>query len=796
MADLKDFRNQYNKKLELVRKMPSVKALIQLKELRETDWDNEDYRNSLKIMMETLYEDRKHFILELIQNADDAQYIDGRQASLKFIIHDDSIELLYNEKGFDIENVIAVTGTGRSTKIYDKNSAHSFIGEKGIGFKSVFALASDIEIESPPWHFMLERKEPVIPKPLKNGKFKQGDGTRLKIRFSNPADIDEISSVIKGFADDNKIETILFLQRLSEFIIEDHRETTVIKEGIFLTPANRASNSLTIRFHNSDKSFEYVLYSEDFEFPAELAKKRWERLTGDEPVKRRISVAGRINKPENGGTYKGRLFCYLPTKIELPIPLFLQIDGHTKADRERLFEPDKNWNQYLLNLLPQFLTNAILKWREHPVISKQLPDYIPTETNMDQLSDVFSKFIDLLKKTCWIRTFDDKWEKPEKTLIADKFWKKWFTTDEKFRKRVENALGKKFVHSDWVEHWHETLKYYKIAILSKAQIASVILPNIALPETLLNNDDNLTELYQEFLNWDNYSFNLYRSDLLKSPIYPFENRKKDRISQNGTENVFWLSVKSKRSTGLENLIEYRIINQDYTYSPKASSNASQEQLSKIEEKEKRNKTVQDLLKKLNIDELDEDKIQKLQIDWLCRFDWKNGTDDKKPYEIFSAIFKSFNAKHSSYDENYLQQIKKLSSAKFPSENNTLTEIRNLILPSSLRLKSADKIFECTGLESIKIPSEFFDPPETKAKKIDFDKERERKQKLLENWRQFLIHCGVYNKFRFIINKTNKYSNMFDFENRDKRRHDLLIKEINDYTWYNPIDLLQKSILIQ
>ena len=139
----------------------------------------EDYRHSLNILSDTTYQDRKHFLLELIQNADDAQFVD-KEAKLRFIIFNDSIELYYNEKGFEVDNVIAITGTGSSTKRNKHRSSNSFIGEKGIGFKSVFALATDVEIESPPWHFCLTKECCIVPEPLSGGALSQGGGTRLQ----------------------------------------------------------------------------------------------------------------------------------------------------------------------------------------------------------------------------------------------------------------------------------------------------------------------------------------------------------------------------------------------------------------------------------------------------------------------------------------------------------------------------------------------------------------------------------------------------------------------------------------
>lgn len=786
---MSNFGEEREKRLQAIREMPpGIEAIFLLKDLREQfDWAITGYRNALKTLKDTLYEDRKHFVLELIQNADDAQFSHDETAELKFIINNDSLELFYNEKGFDTEDVIAITDTGVSTKIQRKSSAHSFIGEKGIGFKSVFSLASEIEIESPPWHFALEGKDErlIIPKPLKGGKLKERDGTRLKIKFIRESDIDEVASTISGFVNENRVGTILFLQRLSRFTIEDHRKSPVNVVGIYLTPSNRIGESLTINLLNSDNRYEYILYHEDIEFSVDLAKERWERLVCEEPLKRRISAAAIITKSSDDKVFKGRLFCYLPTLIELPIPIFLQVDGFTKADRERLHEPGKGWNKYLLDKIPAFLKNAILEWRNHPTISKKLPDYIPTNDSADQLTDVFSRLRYILKTTPWIRTFEKEevgWTKPENAIRADKFWTEWFIKDKVFRKRVEKTLNIKFVHPDWANNpdWKTKWKYYEVGVLNKISVARHILPNVQLPSSLLHDDDNLIELYEQLLNWDKSIFDICSKDLLLAPIYPFKDGKREPLkTENGMRSVFWLSVKSKRSTGLENLYEYRIINQQYTYMPKAGSNAPKKSKIKTEKKARRNIIVRSLLRKLGIEELDENKIHALQINWLCNYKWQD-ENDKTPYEIFNAIFESFIAKQSQADESYFTRISNLSEAIFPSEMGNLMKVKEMILPKNLRLKSEDKIFENTDLEIMKLPDEILDPAKTTKKKI-------------EGWRRFLLSCGICNRLRF-VRKEKTYERMHSFEYYDERRHDLLRQIIRaDYTWHNPITIKTTEI---
>ena len=105
-----------------------------------------------------LYSKDTHFVLELIQNADDNDYhpsilscqdLQGEVPSLKFIISGKAIVVLNNEVGFSEKNIRAICDVGKSTK-----GAHRFgyIGQKGIGFKSVFRVTDTPEIHSNGFH--------------------------------------------------------------------------------------------------------------------------------------------------------------------------------------------------------------------------------------------------------------------------------------------------------------------------------------------------------------------------------------------------------------------------------------------------------------------------------------------------------------------------------------------------------------------------------------------------------------------------------------------------------------------
>ena len=116
----------------------------------------------LQRLSKELYSKDTHFVLELIQNADDNSYheslLSGRGESvpaLKFIVGPSSVSVLNNEVGFSEKNIRAICDVGRSTK----GAHHSgYIGQKGIGFKSVFRVTDTPEIHSGGYHIRFDAK--------------------------------------------------------------------------------------------------------------------------------------------------------------------------------------------------------------------------------------------------------------------------------------------------------------------------------------------------------------------------------------------------------------------------------------------------------------------------------------------------------------------------------------------------------------------------------------------------------------------------------------------------------------
>ncbi|KAK6284918.1 hypothetical protein POUND7_003870 [Theobroma cacao] len=99
---------------------------------------------ALHFLSKELCSQDSHFLLELVENADDNVYSETVEPTLTSILQEQGIILFNNEQGFSAQNIRALCDSGSSTK----KVAVGCAGKKGIGFKSVFQVTDAPEIHS------------------------------------------------------------------------------------------------------------------------------------------------------------------------------------------------------------------------------------------------------------------------------------------------------------------------------------------------------------------------------------------------------------------------------------------------------------------------------------------------------------------------------------------------------------------------------------------------------------------------------------------------------------------------
>lgn len=109
-------------------------------------------------LAKNLYSHDVRFIFELLQNADDNLFWRaknrGHDPYLVFRVFHDRIIVDCNEDGFEEANLRAICNVGQSSKV----GREGYIGEKGIGFKSVFKVAWKVHIQSGDFSFCFKHR--------------------------------------------------------------------------------------------------------------------------------------------------------------------------------------------------------------------------------------------------------------------------------------------------------------------------------------------------------------------------------------------------------------------------------------------------------------------------------------------------------------------------------------------------------------------------------------------------------------------------------------------------------------
>ncbi len=276
--------------------------------------------------------DRTRFIQELLQNADDCVYPQGLIPSFSLFQRGNTIVTEYNETGFTRANIRSITAIGESTKNRLLNGDLRSIGEKGVGFKTVFATASEVKIYSGDYNFSLAADAPTIPK-LLTGPKESVVGTRMEIILKD-------RSAATSLKPTDILELCLCLRQLRKIDINGHKVSI--------------ADSDTHRTITIDKRpYTFSKYTHPFLVTDKKAIE--ERESGT----RKISPSQQIvcYVAEKSAVTDYPLYTGLPTKHRVRIPMVIDAPFELTTSREEIETGCASWN----DIIREEMYNAILE---------------------------------------------------------------------------------------------------------------------------------------------------------------------------------------------------------------------------------------------------------------------------------------------------------------------------------------------------------------------------------------------------------------------------------------------------
>ncbi len=163
--------------------------------------------NAEEILSRRVYTDPGHFLVELLQNAEDA----GARA-WRVDIGARDLAVWHDGVPFDAKDVVGVLSIGQTTKDKDQ------IGFFGVGFKSVYEVCERPQVYSGP--FCFEIADVSIPRWLETRPSgRPGDGTLLILVLRDPADPVRNPEALYRHALAVPPETLLTLRHLRELAV-------------------------------------------------------------------------------------------------------------------------------------------------------------------------------------------------------------------------------------------------------------------------------------------------------------------------------------------------------------------------------------------------------------------------------------------------------------------------------------------------------------------------------------------------------------------------------------------------
>ena len=317
------FRDASNRLNAANENMAPMEYLRLLHAIRKNTLDPELCRRYINLINSSGM-DSERYINELLQNADDCSYANGVEPTFILKLLDDPCKFStqYNEKGFSIHNVRAITSIGESTKkkILTSSNSNAEIGEKGIGFKSVFAVAHKVNIHSGDFHFVLTETAPTVPKLFKEEK-PFCKGTFMSFELKEP--------LRKNFFTEEKVLRLcLCLRKLRH-----------IKLGDFDVRITDDGNIRRIKVN--DKVYEYKIITHCFEVSdASIVSER-------ENQQRRIDKKQKVVCYIQSGKEANNCYLYagLPTQVKIRVPMIIDAPFELTTSRDHLI--NNRWNDYV-----------------------------------------------------------------------------------------------------------------------------------------------------------------------------------------------------------------------------------------------------------------------------------------------------------------------------------------------------------------------------------------------------------------------------------------------------------------
>ena len=373
--------------------------------------------NALKLLSDDLYSKKSHFVLELVQNADDNDYLNGVVPQLTFKLTSKQLILVNNEVGFNERNVKALCSVGESSKA---NKA-GYIGEKGIGFKSVFTVSNAPEIHSNGFHFRFDRTDQgnllgyVVPHWCEPSVEVKPSATTIILPAADGFEFSQ--ETLDGL----DARLLLFLAKVRKIALHGDDETVT-----YHRLDNETSSCLSTRKERTGSKPEseenhFVRIPVDFKMEGVPDEKRPDILISQVVLAFPVDAKGAASPDPSS-----QVFAFLPIR-QVGFKFSIQADFLLSSSREDILT-DRAWNKLLRDAIAVAFQIAVGTFKKTDELAFSFLKFIPA---IGEISDPFFKpvaegIINQLAQSECLPSAGGHWKRPGDLRLADQQFKDLF----------------------------------------------------------------------------------------------------------------------------------------------------------------------------------------------------------------------------------------------------------------------------------------------------------------------------------------------------------------------------------
>ena len=329
-----------------------------------------------------LYTDRTHFVLELLQNAEDAG-----ASRILFSLSNDRLEVAHDGRFFDGQDVKGVCGVAEGTKTEDLTQ----IGKFGVGFKSVYAFTATPEVHSGDESFRIENyvRPSAIPLKLAGGSW-----TTL---FVFPFDSKEVSPSTACKEIGTRLRklsarTLLFLRKIGEieYRLPDSSCGVYLREEI---PRGLGRQVKVIGEGNNRYEEEnWLIFERPVPIPGTSGKVCVEVSFRLETEDIADKIFERIAKVKDSP-----LVVYFPTEKATGLGFLIQGPYRTTPSRDNI-PKDNEWNETLVNETANLVRDILSEIRDLGLLSVSFLEALPIRAEDFPSDSMFYPIFDTVVK--------------------------------------------------------------------------------------------------------------------------------------------------------------------------------------------------------------------------------------------------------------------------------------------------------------------------------------------------------------------------------------------------------------